>query len=63
MAARQLFQEEQGGALAGALIKAVGVYPPGDLVRLKNGDIGVVQALALRRHRGGGPGGRSASPR
>lgn len=41
-AARQLFQEEQGGSIAGALIKAVGLYPPGDLVRLKNGEAGVV---------------------
>jgi len=41
-AARQLFQEEGGGALAGALIKAVGVYPPGDLVTLKNGEAAVV---------------------
>jgi HD-GYP domain-containing protein (c-di-GMP phosphodiesterase class II) len=42
VAARQLFQEEKGGALAGALIKAMGVYPPGDLVKLKNGEGGVV---------------------
>ncbi len=41
-AARQLFQEDPGSALAGALIKAVGIYPPGDLVRLKNGEAGVV---------------------
>jgi HD-GYP domain-containing protein (c-di-GMP phosphodiesterase class II) len=41
-AARQLFQEEQGSSIAGALIKAVGLYPPGDLVRLKNGEAGVV---------------------
>ena len=44
VAARQLFQEEGGGPLAGALIKAVGVYPPGDLVTLKNGEVGVVVA-------------------
>lgn len=42
MAARQLFQEEAGSPLAAALIKAVGVYPPGDFVRLRNGDIAVV---------------------
>lgn len=41
-AARQLFQEEQGGAIAGALIKSVGLYPPGDLVKLKNGESCVV---------------------
>lgn len=37
-----MFQEESGGPLAGALIRAVGVYPPGDFVRLKNGDAAVV---------------------
>lgn len=42
VAARQLFQELQGGALAGGLIKALGVYPPGDLVLLKNGEVAVV---------------------
>ena len=42
VAARQLFQDEKGGALAGSIIKAVGVYPPGDLVKLKNGEGGVV---------------------
>jgi HD-GYP domain-containing protein (c-di-GMP phosphodiesterase class II) len=44
VAARQLFQEEGGGPLAAALIKAVGVYPPGDLVTLKNGETAVVAA-------------------
>jgi len=42
VAARQLFQEEQGSALASTLIKALGLYPPGDLVLLKSGEIGVV---------------------
>jgi HD-GYP domain-containing protein (c-di-GMP phosphodiesterase class II) len=42
MAARQLFQEEHGSPLASALIKALGLYPPGDLVQLKSGEIGVV---------------------
>lgn len=41
-AARQLFQEEPGSRVAGALIKALGIYPPGDLVRLKNGEAAVV---------------------
>ena len=41
-AARQLFQEVPGSAIAGSLIKALGIYPPGDLVRLKNGEAGVV---------------------
>ena len=42
LAARQLFQEDAGGPVATALIKAVGIYPPGDFVRLKNGEAGVV---------------------
>lgn len=41
-AARQLFQEERGGPLATGMIKALGLYPPGDLVQLKNGEIAVV---------------------
>lgn len=41
-AARQLFQDEAGGPIAGALIKAMGVFPPGDWVRLKNGETGLV---------------------
>jgi HD-GYP domain-containing protein (c-di-GMP phosphodiesterase class II) len=41
-AARQLFEEEAGGAVAAALIKPLGVYPPGDLVKLRSGEIGVV---------------------
>ena len=41
-AARQLFQEDPSSTIAGALIKAVGLYPPGDLVRLKNGESGIV---------------------
>ena len=46
VAARQLFQEEGGGPLAAALIRAVGIYPPGDLVTLKNGETAVVVARA-----------------
>ena len=42
VAARQLFQEEKGGPMAAALIRAVGLYPPGDFVRLKNGEAAVV---------------------
>lgn len=41
-AAGQLFKEEQGGPIAGALIRALGVYPPGDFVRMKNGETGIV---------------------
>jgi hypothetical protein len=45
-AARQLFQQEQGSTLAGTLIKAIGLYPPGDLVTLKSGEVGVVTRRA-----------------
>jgi hypothetical protein len=41
-AARQLFQQDGSAALATALIRAVGVHPPGTLVQLKSGEIGVV---------------------
>ncbi|MBK6852864.1 MAG: hypothetical protein IPG93_14840 [Burkholderiales bacterium] len=41
-AARQLFEEEAGGPVASALIKPLGVYPPGDLVKLRNGEVAVV---------------------
>ena len=41
-AARQLFQEEGGGPIAGALMQAIGVHPPGDLVKLKNGEAAIV---------------------
>ncbi len=41
-AAKQLFQEEQGGPLAVGLVKALGLYPPGELVRLKSGEVAVV---------------------
>jgi HD-GYP domain-containing protein (c-di-GMP phosphodiesterase class II) len=46
LAARQLFQEESGSPLAAALIKAVGIYPPGDFVRLRNGELAVVSRRA-----------------
>ena len=41
-AARELLQEEAGGPVAGALIKAVGIYPPGDFVQLRSGEVAVV---------------------
>jgi HD-GYP domain-containing protein (c-di-GMP phosphodiesterase class II) len=42
VAARQLFEDEAGGPVAAALIKPLGVYPPGDLVKLRNGEMAVV---------------------
>jgi hypothetical protein len=46
LAARQLFQEQAGGPIAMALIQAVGIYPPGDFVTLKNGEVAVVARRA-----------------
>lgn len=45
MAAHQLLQEMPGSRVGSALVKAVGVYPPGDFVRLKSGET----AVAVRR--------------
>ena len=42
VAARQLFQSERGGPVAAAFIKSLGVYPPGDFVKLKNGEAAIV---------------------
>lgn len=42
VAARELFRAENGGPLAAALIKSLGVYPPGDFVRLKGGELAIV---------------------
>jgi len=50
VAARELYQQESGGPLAAALIRAVGVYPPGDLVLLRNGEAGVVAGRADADH-------------
>lgn len=41
-AAHQLLQEHPGNPIGPALVKAVGVYPPGDFVRLKSGETAVV---------------------
>lgn len=46
VAARQLFQQEPGSAVALALIKAIGVHPPGSLVTLKSGEVAVVKRRA-----------------
>lgn len=50
VAARQLFQGEKGGPVAAALIKSLGVYPPGDFVKLKNGESGIVVQRAAAGH-------------
>lgn len=41
-AARHLLHEEGGGPMALALIQEVGIYPPGDFVKLKSGELAVV---------------------
>ncbi len=54
-AVRQLFQEDPSSSVAAALIRAVGLYPPGDLVRLKSGEAGIVVRRAVA-----GPGAEVA---
>jgi hypothetical protein len=44
-AIRQLFQQNPGDPLAMAIIKTLGIHPPGSLVKLDSGEIGV----AIRR--------------
>lgn len=41
MAARALFQEDRG-ALSAAIVKEVGIFPPGEFVKLKSGEHAVV---------------------
>lgn len=41
-AARHLFAESQGDARAATLIKELGIYPPGDFVKLQSGELAVV---------------------
>ena len=45
MATRQWFQQHPGDPLAMAMVKSVGVYPPGSLVQLKSGEV----AISIRR--------------
>jgi HD-GYP domain-containing protein (c-di-GMP phosphodiesterase class II) len=45
LATRQLFQQYPNDPLAMAMIKTVGIYPPGSLVQLHSGEVGV----AIRR--------------
>ncbi len=45
VAVRQLFQQNPGDPLAMAVIKTLGVHPPGSLVKLRSGEI----AVAVRR--------------
>ncbi len=45
-AARQLFKDEGGGPIAASVIKAIGVHPPGEFVRLKSGELAIVAQRA-----------------
>jgi HD-GYP domain-containing protein (c-di-GMP phosphodiesterase class II) len=60
VAARQLYQSEQvdalGKTLAQALIRSIGIFPPGDLVTLKSGETAVVTRRAAQ-----GPAPRAAA--
>lgn len=38
----QLYREDQGGPLSKAVIKELGIHPPGDFVKLASGELGVV---------------------
>jgi HD-GYP domain-containing protein (c-di-GMP phosphodiesterase class II) len=42
VAVRQLFQQQPGSSLAMAMIKTLGVHPPGSLVQLRSGEVAVV---------------------
>ncbi len=44
-ATRQTFRDNQGGPMARALIRVLGLFPPGDFVQLANGE----QAIVVRR--------------
>jgi HD-GYP domain-containing protein (c-di-GMP phosphodiesterase class II) len=50
LAARQLYQQQPGSPWTAALIKTLGVYPPGELVQLKSGEIGVVTRRPAAGH-------------
>jgi len=47
-AARELFLQKSGSAVATALIKSVGVHPPGELVQLRNGEVAIVTRRAAK---------------
>lgn len=41
-AERHLLREDSGGQMGVVLIKEIGIYPPGDFVKLKSGELAVV---------------------
>lgn len=38
----QIFRDDTGGPMSRAMIKTLGVYPPGDFVRMASGELGIV---------------------
>jgi len=50
VAARQLYQAQPASPVTAALVKTLGVYPPGELVLLKSGETGVVTRRATAEH-------------
>ncbi|MBI2744518.1 MAG: phosphohydrolase [Burkholderiales bacterium] len=38
----QLYRDDKGGPLSAAVVKELGVYPPGDFVKLASGELGIV---------------------
>jgi hypothetical protein len=38
----RIFLDDNGGPMALAVIKSLGIYPPGDLVRMASGELGIV---------------------
>lgn len=41
-AVTQLYKDDKGGPLSTALFKELGIYPPGDFVKLASGELGIV---------------------
>jgi hypothetical protein len=42
VAIRDLYREDKGGPISTAIVKEFGIYPPGDFVKLNNGELGIV---------------------
>ena len=68
LAVRQLFQQNPGDPLSMAVIKTLGVHPPGSLVKLRSGEVAVVirrpatgtlPVVATLSDRNGKPGGET----
>ena len=48
VAVRQLFQQDKGSPIAAAMLRAIGIFPPGDVVQLRSGEIAVVTRRAAK---------------